>query len=208
MSSRSFTPSIKVEHVISFSDAIFAFAITLMALSIDIPDLPSNLTQSELLDKLYALFPQFESYIISFAVIAIFWVSYHQVFNHIKGSHIIMVYLNLLFLLLITLLSLSTSLVINYGAYHIPYIIYSLMVILTSSLLAMIWWHATKDKLLIDKNLHQFYIKGVMINLISIPLVFTVSIIISFVNLNIAEYFWLVIAPLNIAIKQKYKHST
>ena len=207
MSSRSFTP-IKVEHVISFSDAIFAFAITLMALSIDIPDLPSNLTQSELLDKLYGLFPQFESYIISFAVIAIFWVSYHQVFNHIKGSHIIMVYLNLIFLLLITLLSLSTSLVINYGAYHIPYIIYSLMVILTSSLLVMIWWHATKDKLLIDKNLHQFYIKGVMINLISIPLVFTVSIIISFVNLDIAEYFWLVIAPLNIAIKQKYKHST
>jgi hypothetical protein len=25
--------------------------------------------------------------------------------------------------------------------------------------------------------------------------------------LDIAEYFWLVIAPLNIAIKQKYKHS-
>lgn len=207
MSSGSFTPFIKVEHVISFSDAVFAFAITLMALSIDIPDLPSDLTQAELVDKLYGLFPQFESYIISFAVIAIFWVSYHQVFNHIKGSHIIMVYLNLLFLLLITLLSLSTSLVINYGGYHIPYIIYSFMVILTSSLLAMIWWHATKDKLLIDKNLHSLYIKGVMINLISIPLVFTISIIISFVNLDTAEYFWLVIAPLNIAIKQKYKHS-
>ena len=99
MSSGSFTSSIKVEHVISFSDAVFAFAITLMALSIDIPDLSSNLTQAELLDKLYDLFPQFESYIISFAVIAIFWVSYHQVFNHIKGSHIVMVYLNLLFLL-------------------------------------------------------------------------------------------------------------
>ena len=208
MSSGSFIPFIKVEHVISFSDAVFAFAITLMALSIDIPDLPSNLTQAELLDKLNGLFPQFESYIISFAVIAIFWVSYHQVFNHIKGSHIIMVYLNLLFLLLITLLSLSTSLVINYGDYRLACIIYSFMVILTSSLLALIWWHATKDKLLIDKNLHSLYIKGVMINLISIPLVFTISIIISFVNLDIAEYFWLVIAPLNIAIKQKYKQST
>ncbi len=113
MSSGSFTPFIKVEHVISFSDAVFAFAITLMTLSIDI-DLPTHLTQSELLDKLYELYPQFESYVISFAVIAIFWLSYHQVFNHIKGSHIIMVYLNLLFLLLITLLSLSTSLVISY----------------------------------------------------------------------------------------------
>ncbi|HEX6672095.1 MAG TPA: TMEM175 family protein [Nitrososphaeraceae archaeon] len=207
MSSGSFTPSIKVEHVISFSDAVFAFAITLMALSIDIPDLPSNLTQAELLDKLYDLFPQFESYIISFAVIALFWVSYHQVFNHIKGSHIVMVYLNLLFLLLITLLSLSTSLVINYGNYHIPYVIYSFIVILTSSLLTLIWWHATKDKLLIDKNLHPLYIKGVMLTLVSIPLVFTVSIFISFINLDIAEIFWLVMVPINITIKQKYKYS-
>ena len=206
MSSGSFTPLIKLEHVISFSDAVFAFAITLMALSIDIPDLPTDLTQSELLDKLYDLYPQFESYIISFAVIAIFWVSYHQVFNHIKGSHITMVYLNLLFLLLITLLSLSTSLVINYGTYQIPYVIYCFIVIMTSSLLALIWWHATKNKRLVDKNLHPFFIKGVMANLMSIPIVFTISIIISFVNLEIAQYCWLVIAPLNIAMKHRYKH--
>lgn len=206
MSSGSFTPIIKVEHVISFSDAVFAFAITLMALSIDIPDLPASLTQSELIEKLYELYPQFESYIISFAVIAIFWVSYHQVFNHIKGSHITMVYLNLLFLLLITLLSLSTSLVINYGTYQIPYVIYCFIVIMTSSLLATIWWHATKNKRLVDKNLHPFFINGILVNLLSIPIVFTISIIISFVNLDIAEYFWLVIAPLNIAIKRRYKH--
>ncbi|HSE99357.1 MAG TPA: TMEM175 family protein [Nitrososphaeraceae archaeon] len=206
MSSGSFTPIIKVEHVISFSDAVFAFAITLMALSIDIPDLPASLTQSELIEKLYELYPQFESYIISFAVIAIFWVSYHQVFNHIKGSHITMVYLNLLFLLLITLLSLSTSLVINYGTYQIPYVIDCFIVIMTSSLLATIWWHATKNKRLVDKNLHPFFINGILVNLLSIPIVFTISIIISFVNLDIAEYFWLVIAPLNIAIKRRYKH--
>ena len=206
MSAGSFTPIIKVERVISFSDAVFAFAITLMALSIDIPDLPTHLTQSELLDKLYDLYPQFESYVISFAVIAIFWVSYHQVFNHIKGSHITMVYLNLLFLLLITLLSLSTSLVINYGTYQIPYIIYCFIVIMTSSLLATIWWHATRNKRLVDKNLHPFFIKGVLVNLMSIPIVFTISIIISFVDLDIAQYFWLIIAPLNITIKRRYKH--
>ena len=206
MPSGSFTPSIKLEHVISFSDAVFAFAITLMALAIDIPDWPTNLTQSELLDKLYDLYPQFESYIISFAVIAIFWVSYHQVFNHIKGSHITMVYLNLLFLLLVTLLSLSTSLVINYGTYQIPYVIYCIIVIMTSSLLATIWWHATRDKRLVDKNLHPLFIKGVLVSLISIPIVFTISIIISFVDLQIAQYFWLIIAPLNMTIKRRYKH--
>ena len=205
-STGSFTPSIKLEHVISFSDAIFAFAITLMTLFVDIPDLPLNLTQSELLDQLYALYPQFESYVISFAVIAIFWISYHQVFNPIKGSPIIMVYLNLIFLLLITLLSLSTSLVINYDTYQISYVIYNFIVIMTSLLLALIWWYATKNKHLVDKNLDYLVIKGVLLNLISIPVVFTISIIISFVNLDIAQYFWLVIVPINIALKSRYKH--
>jgi len=177
-----------------------------MALSVDIPDLPTDLTPSELLDKLYDLNPQFESYVISFVVIAIFWISYHQAFNHIKGLHIIMVYLNLLFLLLITLLSLSTSIVINYDTYQIPYVIYSFIVTMTTSLLALIWWHATKNKHLIDKNLHHFFIKGIMANLMSIPIVFIISIIISFINLDITQYFWLAIAPLNIAIKHRYKH--
>ncbi len=206
MTSRSFTPSIKLEHVISFSEAIFAFAITIMTLSVDIPDLPTNLTQAELLDKLYELYPQFKSYIISFAVIAIFWVSYHQVFNHIKGSHITMVYLNLLFLLLITLLSLSTSLVINYETYQIPYIIYCFIVIMTSLLLALIWWYATKNKHLVDQNLHPYFIKGIFLKLIFVPLVFTISIFISFVNLDIAHIFWLTIVPLNIVMRRRYKH--
>lgn len=52
MSTHAFTPNIKLEHVISFSDAVFAFAITLMAISIDIPDLPSDLSQSQLLERL------------------------------------------------------------------------------------------------------------------------------------------------------------
>src|ERR687897_944548 len=144
MSARIFTPNIKVEHVVSFSDAVFAFAITLMALSIDIPELPLDLSQSQLLDRLSSLYPQLEDYIISFAIIAMFWVSYHRVFNHIEGSYMSIVYLNLLFLLLITLLSL--------------------------------------------------------------PIIFGISIIISFIDLDLAQYFWLGIIPLNVLIRYKYKH--
>jgi uncharacterized membrane protein len=206
MSTDVFAPKVKPEHVVSFGDAIFAFAITLMTLSIDIPDLPPNLTESQLLSKLYDTYPQVESYIISFAVIAMFWVSYHQVFNFIKESHISMVYLNLLFLLLVTFLSITTSLVINYGSYQTPYVIYSIVVIMTSSLLALIWWHATKDYRLVDKNIHPLFVRGVMVNLLLTPCVFAISILVSFFDLNIAQYFWLIIAPLNIAVRRKYRH--
>jgi len=206
MSARVFTPDIKIEHVISFSDAVFAFAITLMALTIDIPDLPPNLSQSELLQRLDDSYPQLEDYIISFAVIAIFWISYHQVFNHIRGSHISMVYLNLLFLLFITLLSLTTSFVTNYASYQIPYIIYCTVVIMTSSLLVLIWWYATKEYRLVDKGMHPLFIKGTFFALLAIPIIFSISIVISFIDLDIAQYFWLGIIPMNVLIRYKYKH--
>jgi hypothetical protein len=77
---------------------------------------------------------------------------------------------------------------------------------MTSILLALIWWFGTKDYRLIDKNIHPLFIKGVMVNILLIPLVFAISILISFFDLNIAQYLWLVIAPLNIAVKRKYRH--
>jgi hypothetical protein len=77
---------------------------------------------------------------------------------------------------------------------------------MTSTLLALIWWFGTKDYRLIDKNIHPLFIKGLMINLLLIPLVFAISILVSFFDLDIAQYLWLVIAPLNVAVKRKYRH--
>ncbi len=206
MSTDAFVPKVKPEHVIAFGDAIFAFAITLMTLSIDIPDLPSNLTESQLLSRLYDMYPQVESYIISFAVISIFWILYHQVFNFITRSYISIVYLNLLFLLLITFLSITTSLLINYGSYQISYVIYCIVVIMTSSLLGAIWWYATKNYRLVDKDIHPLFVRGLLVNLLLIPFVFAISILVSFFNVDIAQYFWLIIVPLNIAVRRKYRH--
>ena len=206
MSTNAFVPKVKPEHIISFGDAIFAFAITLMTLSIDIPDLPTNLTESQLISTLYDMYPKVESYIISFAVIAVFWISYHQVFNYIKGSPISMVYLNLLFLLLITFLSITTSLVIEYGSYQISYVIYCVVVIMTSSLLALIWRYASKDYRLVDKDVHPLFVRGMMVNLVLVPFVFAISILVSFFDLDIAQYLWLIIVPLNIAVRRKYRH--
>jgi uncharacterized membrane protein len=206
MPTDAFVPKVKAEHIISFGDAIFAFAITLMTLSIDIPDLPTNLTESQLISRLNDLYPQVESYIISFAVIAIFWVSYHQVFNFITKSHISVVYLNLLFLLLITFLSITTSLVIEYDSYQIPYVIYCIVVIMASSLLALIWRYATKNYRLVDKDIHPLLVRGMMVNLLLVPFVFAISILVSFFDLDIAQYLWLIIVPLNIAVRRKYRH--
>jgi TMEM175 potassium channel family protein len=83
---------IRLEHVISFSDAIFAFSITFMAISIQLPDVPTNLSQSQVLQILSnELGLQFKIYAISYFVIGAYWISYHQIFNHVAGSHMVIV---------------------------------------------------------------------------------------------------------------------
>ena len=79
---------IRLEHLVSFGDAIFAFSITFMAVLIEIPNLPANLSQSEVIQSLVDdSGPRFAIYVISFFVIGLYWISYHQISNHIEGSH-------------------------------------------------------------------------------------------------------------------------
>jgi len=70
---------IRLEHVTSFSDAIFDFSITFMAISIQIPNLPlNNMTEQQFLTKLLQLLPQFEIYALSFMIVGIHWISYRS----------------------------------------------------------------------------------------------------------------------------------
>jgi hypothetical protein len=54
--------------------------------------LHSKFNRVTTITKQIEMYPHVESYIISFALIAIFWVSYHLIFNFIKGAHILNVY--------------------------------------------------------------------------------------------------------------------
>ena len=58
--------------MIIFSDGIFAFSITIVLLSIQIPQLPNNLDETQIQVKLWDMRPYFESYGISFALIGIY----------------------------------------------------------------------------------------------------------------------------------------
>jgi uncharacterized membrane protein len=195
---------IRLEHVISFSDAIFAFSITFMAVTIEIPNLPENLTQIQLIQSLVGeLGPRFAIYVISFFVIGVYWISYHQIFNHIVDSHTIIVWLNLVFLFFITLIPFAVDLQVDYAFYQVIFILYALVLIMAGSLLTFIWLHARKNRL-IDKSLDHTEIQNILLESILLPSVFVISILVSIIDLQVAYYFWLVIIPAKIIIRKKY----
>jgi uncharacterized membrane protein len=197
---------IRLEHVVSFSDAIFAFSITFMAVTIQIPNLPENLTQAQVIQNLIGeLGPRFAIYVISFFVIAAYWISYHQIFNHIAGSHVVIVWLNLLFLFFITIIPFAVDLQIDYGLYQVIFILYALVLTAAGASLTLIWLHAMKGRL-IDKTMNQTDIQSILLESIVLPSVFVISIFVSIVDLEIAYYFWMVIIPAKVVLRWKYPH--
>jgi hypothetical protein len=57
---KSSKPHVRLDHVIIFSDGIFAFSITIVRLSIQIPQLPNNLDETQIQAKLWDMRPYFE----------------------------------------------------------------------------------------------------------------------------------------------------
>ena len=192
---------IRLEHVIFFSDAIFAFSITIVLLSIEIPHLSNNATEGDLLKELWKLQPAFESYAISFGVIGVYWILYHKVLTRISDSHPIMIGLNLVFLFFVTLISLFTVLNINYGNFHVVYILYAMNLVLTGSTLALIWLVAVRTGL-IQGDMSPKLRKVFLLNSITPPIIFLISIGISFVSIDVAQYFWLTIIPCRILVSK------
>jgi len=74
---------------------------------------------------------------------------------------------------------------------------------LTGSTLALIWVHAEKTCLL-DNGLSSSLKIHILIQMIVPLLVFLLSISISFINVDVAQYFWLAIIPIIIIIGQKH----
>ena len=174
-----------------------------MAISIHIPNLAQNLSQAQVINRLLESLPEFEIYVISFFAIGIYWIAYHQTFNHIIGSHSIITWLTLVFLFFITLIPLATNLQLGYGSYQILFVLYALVLAVAGSLLTITWLYATKNKL-IDDNLTQIEIRNISLESIIPPFVFLLSILVSVIDLQIAYYFWIVITPAKVILRKKY----
>ena len=59
--------------------------IRVLILTIQVPEIPPTVVAQELPSRLLALTPKFLSYIISYLVLAIYWMAYHSVFRTIEG---------------------------------------------------------------------------------------------------------------------------
>jgi uncharacterized membrane protein len=183
----------ELDRIVFFSDAVFAIAITLLVLNIEIPDIPQDLVSEELPGRLLDLWPKLLSYVISFLVILIFWTAHHSIFRPIKTYDRGLIWLNSLFLMFIAFLPFPTALLGEYGDQQLVVVIYAGSFAITRLLLTAVSWYATSGHRLVDDGLDLGTIRAFRVRGLAIPLVFLVSIVVSFFSVEAAVYTWLLL---------------
>ena len=118
----------QLERLILFTDAVFAIAITLLVIEIRVPEL-HHATEADALVGLQRLIPKFIGFIISFFVIAIYWVAHHRIFRFVHRLDSQLIWINLFFLLGIVLMPFTTAYQSEYSLLRTPWIVYSLNII-------------------------------------------------------------------------------
>jgi uncharacterized membrane protein len=127
-------------RTIAFSDGVFAIAITLLVLSIDVPH---GFEQQELGGFISEEWPQFFAYFLSFAVIGRFWVSHHAHFAMLGAIDLRLVVINLVYLAFVCLVPYPTDLLGAFNESSVSVALYALVVGI-ASLLGMVMVRYTR----------------------------------------------------------------
>jgi uncharacterized membrane protein len=182
-------------RIAALVDGIFAVAMTLLVLDLKLPEGAKMSNDSAVWHQLYELTGRFSTYALSFIVLGIFWISHHSLFHFVRRVSRDMLWLNLLFLLFITLLPFSTNLLSGRRHLQTPVVVYgiNILVICLISLLQLSYLGHHPE--LSHDQLTPSWIANVRPRII-IPMVTVVaSIAISFYNPDIAmNAYWLLLA--------------
>jgi TMEM175 potassium channel family protein len=180
------------DRIVNFSDGVFAIVITLLILTIEVPDIPPASVAQELPSRLLALEPDCLSYVISFLMVAVYWQAHHRVFGPIRGYDRTLLWLNFLFLMTISFLPFPTSLLGEYRE-QLPVVIYAINVSLASLLLVLTSWYATIGHRLTDPRLDEGAMRRQHLEGLAVLVEFLLSIAISFFSVTAAMLSWLLL---------------
>lgn len=127
-----------LERLMMLSDGVFAIAITLLALELR----PPEHWDGSFAALVEATGRTFFGFLISFAVIGLYWVNHRRMFGRFRSADAGLTALSLLLLGLITLAPVATSLLAEGGPRSAGYTVYVAVLIGIATANALIWGYA------------------------------------------------------------------
>ncbi len=180
-----------LERIIFFSDAVFAIAITLLALDLK---LPSSSATASLSYSLLSLWPEYQSYTTSFAIIGLYWIGHHHYFRFIRRYDYVLIGLNIILLACIATLPFATSVLDDYPSHRGAVALYAICMAVTGYMKAMLWAYATYKGRLVYRCLSWRRQRLLFQRALIPPTVFALSVGLVVLSPTMAKLSWLTIS--------------
>ncbi|CEA06938.1 hypothetical protein BN1051_00243 [Arthrobacter saudimassiliensis] len=190
-----FSSGDSLDRTASFSDAIFAVAMTLLAVGIDVPRVPAAELPGAVADQL----PQFGAYALSFVVTGAYWLSHHRMIRVLSGYTPAFQRLNLLLLLFVALIGYATDMLVFHGDQFLGLAIYAGTVALIGGVDALMWLYC-KRRHLFKPQYDERLLGTAWQHAAVAPLVFLLSVPIALASPTAAQLSWLAIPAVNIVL--------
>ena len=190
MSNDSRVAGLGKNRIEALTDGIFATAMTVLVISLSVPVIATQQISTELIVDLKSLFPTVLGYVISFVVLAAYWIRHHNMFHYIARVDSRLLWLNILFLMTVGFIPFSTALIGRYPLARIPVIIYGSNLIATGLSLQALWVYSANRHQLIAPSLSERAVARVNILMLIGTLGYAAAIIFAFINtmLSLAVY--------------------
>jgi uncharacterized membrane protein len=140
------------------TDGVFAIVLTLLVLDLQAP---AASTYAQLLNELERLTPKFISFVVSFAVVAVFWYGHHMELHFIVRSDRVHLWITLGFLLTICFVPFSASLLGKSQQLPLAASLYGANLCLAGMARYAHWVYATTGFRLVDSEIDPGLVRHV-----------------------------------------------
>jgi uncharacterized membrane protein len=124
----------------AFSDGVLAIIVTLLVLEIKVPG--HGAVEEGLGAALAGLAPKFFSWVVSFMIVAVFWVNHHRFLESVKEVDNGLLWLNCLLLLWLSFIPFPTALMGEFPHEGIAVTIFGIVLFLASLTFSVMRWYA------------------------------------------------------------------
>lgn len=189
-----------MSRIIGISDAVFAFSMTFLVITLVVPQFGS-VNRGSLWAYLHDLEPGLVAYLISFFVITAWWGTHRRMFSPIVRYDPLLVRLNNFFLLVIAITPFPVAILYDYGpsvlsfgpgnlSTQLAVALFASVQVVGGLIMLAIWRHSTTHHRLVEERLPAIWIRRTEQGSIYSTAVFGASVPVAFVSPLLAMLLW------------------
>ena len=184
-------------RVEALTDGIFAVAMTLLVIELKLPDPHVITSQDQLTDALVRLTPKAVSWVLSFLILAVFWISHHRLFHYVRHVDSGLLWRNIVQLAFVSLMPFSAGLIGEFARAPVAQVIYNVNMVMLGLLGLWKVWYVRRHPELTSHPMEPGTYDGTLLRIGGLVTCGVIAIVIAEVNGSpYATFVYLLMMPI------------